>query len=176
MKKIMAAALVSLSLLVGASAYAASSNLVGQKVQGLFAVKKDGIKIADAVIINGVAYAPVRAVSEAVGINLSVSGKEIIMENSIKDVPVDNATSQSTTVPNTDSVDASSDRESILIAIEKKKEQIANFKQFEINTWESLIKENPNSTTIPKWQTALDAANVQLQQLERELNDLQNQL
>jgi hypothetical protein len=52
---------------------AASSPLIGAKVQGLFTVQKvDGTKIGDAVIINGSAYAPVRAISEATGTGLKV--------------------------------------------------------------------------------------------------------
>lgn len=60
--------------------FADSSSLIGQKVQGLFSVEKSGSKVADAVVINGTAYAPVRAVSEATGAELSVEGKRIIIK------------------------------------------------------------------------------------------------
>lgn len=66
----------------GVSVFADSASLIGQKVQGLFSIEKQsGGKIADAVIINGTAYAPVRAVSEATGVQLAVEGKKIIMED-----------------------------------------------------------------------------------------------
>jgi hypothetical protein len=69
------------ALLFGAVPTFAASGLLGQKVQGLFSVEKDGTKIADAVVINGSAYAPVRAVAEASGVNLKVEGKKIIMSS-----------------------------------------------------------------------------------------------
>ncbi|MEK5420164.1 hypothetical protein [Paenibacillus sp. FSL L8-0708] len=72
---------IAAALLLGSSiGYAASSSLIGAKVTGLFTIQKeDGTKIADAVIINGSAYAPVRAVSEATGASLTVKGKTITM-------------------------------------------------------------------------------------------------
>ncbi|MFD1910151.1 hypothetical protein ACFSQ7_48645 [Paenibacillus rhizoplanae] len=48
---------------------------------GLFTVEQNGKKIADAVIINGSAYVPVRAMSEATGTGLAVEGKTITMES-----------------------------------------------------------------------------------------------
>lgn len=73
---------VAAALLVGGSiGYAASSSLIGAKVTGLFTINQNGKKIADAVIINGSAYAPVRAISEATGTGLTVEGKTINMES-----------------------------------------------------------------------------------------------
>lgn len=175
MKKIATVALLSLSLFVGAAAFAASSSLVGQKVQGLFTVKKDGVKIADAVIINGTAYAPVRAVAEAAGVDLSVSGKEIIMKDSATSASPANIsdhveTNQPSATPGVMS------KEALIAAIAKKQEAIDLFKEVNINTWESMIRENPKSSSIPMWQAALDRAAGQLQTLENELQDLQKQL
>ncbi|WP_342437817.1 hypothetical protein NSS79_34090 [Paenibacillus sp. FSL L8-0436] len=70
------------ALLLGSSiGYAASSSLIGAKVTGLFSVEQNGKKIADAVIINGSTYIPVRALSEATGTELTVKGKTITMES-----------------------------------------------------------------------------------------------
>lgn len=79
MKKFVSGMIVGIMLFAGASAFAASPSLIGQKVQGLFTIERNGSKIADAVIINGSAYAPVRSVVEATGAGLSVEGKKIIM-------------------------------------------------------------------------------------------------
>jgi hypothetical protein len=79
MKKFISGVLVGALLFGGASAFADSVGLIGQKVQGLFSIEKDGKKIAEAVVIKGTAYAPVRAVAEATGSNLTVEGKKIIM-------------------------------------------------------------------------------------------------
>lgn len=75
--------LVVFVLLLGSSiGFAAGTSLVGAKVSGVYTIKQDGKKIADAAIINGSAYAPVRSVSEAVGVTLQVEGKKIIMGSS----------------------------------------------------------------------------------------------
>lgn len=78
--------IVSAALLFGSTiGYAASSSLIGAKVQGVYTIQKaDGTKIADAVIINGSAYAPVRAVSEVTGTSLSIEGKTIIMGTTVE--------------------------------------------------------------------------------------------
>lgn len=79
MKKFISGVIVGAVLMTGASTFAASSSLIGQKVQGLFSIEKAGVKVADAVIINGSAYAPVRAVADATGTSLAVEGKKITM-------------------------------------------------------------------------------------------------
>ncbi|WP_342438153.1 hypothetical protein NSS79_02500 [Paenibacillus sp. FSL L8-0436] len=77
-KKVIGIAAAAL-LLGGSIGYTASSSLIGAKVTGVFSVEQNGKKIADAVIINGSTYAPVRAISEATGTGLAVEGKKIIM-------------------------------------------------------------------------------------------------
>lgn len=67
-------------------------------------------------------------------------------------------------------------KDELITAIDKKQEAINLFKEVNINTWESMIRENPNSSSIPMWQTALERATGQLQQLENELQDLKDQL
>ncbi|SEU32794.1 hypothetical protein [Paenibacillus sp. NFR01] len=79
MKKFISGLIVGALLFSGVSAFADGTSLIGKKVQGLFSVEKAGVKVADAVVINGTAYAPVRAVAEATGATLSIEGKKIIM-------------------------------------------------------------------------------------------------
>jgi nitrogenase molybdenum-iron protein alpha/beta subunit len=69
------------ALLFGSSiGYAASSSVIGAKVTGLFTLQySDKTKIADAVIINGSAYVPVRKMAEATGTELTVEGKTITL-------------------------------------------------------------------------------------------------
>lgn len=80
LKKFISGIIVGGFLFAGASVFADSVSLIGQKVQGLYSVEKDGAKVADAVVINGTAYAPVRAVSDATGTGLTVEGKRIIIQ------------------------------------------------------------------------------------------------
>lgn len=91
MKKFVSGLIVGLMLFAGASAFADSSSLIGKKVQGLFSIEKNGTKIAEAVIINGSAYAPVRSIAEATGAGLTVEGKKIIMDSQIT-ITTNNAT------------------------------------------------------------------------------------
>ncbi|NJJ41561.1 hypothetical protein [Paenibacillus apii] len=73
--------LVVFVLLLGSSiGFAAGTSLVGAKVSGVYSIKQDGKKIADAAIINGSAYVPVRTMSEATGATLTIEGKTIILE------------------------------------------------------------------------------------------------
>lgn len=78
-EKFISGVIVGVLLLTSVSAFADSASLIGQKVQGLFSVEKNGVKIADAVVIKGTAYAPVRSISEAAGVALNVEGKKILM-------------------------------------------------------------------------------------------------
>ncbi|WP_313636734.1 hypothetical protein [Paenibacillus sp.] len=83
MKKFISGIIVGALLFTGASVFADSASLIGQKVQGIFVIEKSGTKVAEAVVINGTAYAPVRAVSEAAGTKLTVEGKKIIMDETV---------------------------------------------------------------------------------------------
>jgi len=77
------------ALLFGSSiGYAASSTLIGAKVTGLFTLQyTDKTKIADAIIINGSAYVPVRKMAEATGTELKVEGKTITLESTVETSP-----------------------------------------------------------------------------------------
>ncbi|WP_179086955.1 hypothetical protein [Paenibacillus odorifer] len=81
MKKFISGVIVGALLFSGVTVFADSASLIGQKVQGLFTIEKNGKKVDDAIIINGTAYAPVRSVAEASGAKLTVEGKKIIMED-----------------------------------------------------------------------------------------------
>lgn len=80
-----------LGIIVGALLFGAMpafadtvSNLLGKKVEGVYTVQtEDGKKIADAAVINGSTYAPVRAVAEATGTTLTVEGKVITLSESV---------------------------------------------------------------------------------------------
>ncbi|MEK5415436.1 MULTISPECIES: hypothetical protein [unclassified Paenibacillus] len=87
MKKKIVGIVAAALLLGGSIGFAASSSLIGAKVTGLYTIKQDGKKIADAAIINGSAYVPVRTMSEATGTGLTVEGKTIILENKETEKP-----------------------------------------------------------------------------------------
>ncbi|OME55111.1 hypothetical protein [Paenibacillus odorifer] len=88
MKKFISGIIVG-ALLFGAVPALAASGLIGQKVQGTFTIEKSGNKVAEAVVINGSAYAPVRALADATGTKLTVEGKKIIMGDSAQSIVID---------------------------------------------------------------------------------------
>ncbi|OMD07178.1 hypothetical protein [Paenibacillus odorifer] len=90
MKKFISGVIVGALLFSGVTVFADSASLIGQKVQGLFTIEKNGKKVDDAIIINGTAYAPIRSVAEASGAKLTVEGKKIIMTGETSEVGVNN--------------------------------------------------------------------------------------
>ncbi|OMD03492.1 hypothetical protein MKX34_17140 [Paenibacillus sp. FSL R5-0636] len=151
---------------------AASSPLIGAKVQGLFTVQKvDGTKIGDAVIINGSAYAPVRAISEATGTGLKVEGKKIIMESTTETTP---SIGESTKA---EAVDLDTKKASIEAEIAKKKANIADLETNVIPPLEALAKELKNNGTLGKQnQQMADDYKILVEKRKTELADLQKQL
>ncbi|MDH6369765.1 hypothetical protein CA600_24635 [Paenibacillus sp. VTT E-133280] len=81
MKKKIVGIVAAALLLGGSIGFAASSSLIGAKVSGMYTIKQDGKKIADAIVVNNSAYVPVRTMSEATGAGLTVEGKTIILES-----------------------------------------------------------------------------------------------
>jgi hypothetical protein len=81
MKKKIVGIVAAALLLGGSIGFAASSSLIGTKVSGMYTIKQDGKKIADAIVVNNSAYVPVRTMSEATGAGLTVEGKTIILES-----------------------------------------------------------------------------------------------
>ncbi|GIP21065.1 hypothetical protein [Paenibacillus sp. J22TS3] len=80
MKKFVAGVVVGAALFAGTSVFADSiKGLIGMKVSGTYEVVKNGKKIGDAAVIGEKAYVPVRAISDAAGIPLTVKGKTITM-------------------------------------------------------------------------------------------------
>ncbi|OMF30973.1 hypothetical protein [Paenibacillus sp. FSL H8-0259] len=171
MKRFISGFVAGAILFGGVSAFAASG-LIGQKVQGLFVIEKAGVKVADAIIINGLAYAPVRAVAAATGAGLTVEGKKIIMEDKItEETPVQTVTTGLDNIS-----DLQTERKKVGEQVEKKIAIISDFKKTQVDIWDVLISENPNSTTIPQWENTKKEREAMLDQLKAELETLQQLL
>ncbi|KGE20062.1 hypothetical protein [Paenibacillus wynnii] len=169
MKKFISGVIVGLFLFAGASVFADSSSLIGQKVQGLFSVEKSGTKIADAVIINGSAYAPVRAVAQAAGVELTVEGKTIkmsqepqVVSSSVSATPapsVEPATSKPTPSPE-------KEKENKIVSLNGKLATIS----VSITMAEIQLKDDPANETLKQKVTDLKA---QYAEIEAQLAELQ---
>lgn len=128
-----------------ASAFADSTSLIGKKVQGLYSVVMNGPKIADAVIINGTADAPVRAVSQA-GATLAVDGKKIIVNNTNSENP----STLKTTSGQKTRVELQANRDEISDNIAKLETGIMDLEINVIPPLEALAKELANNGTLGK--------------------------
>lgn len=165
MKRFVAGVIIGALVMLSASAFADSAGLVGQKVQGLFTVEKSGTKIADAVIINGSAYAPVRAVAEAAGAKLTVEGKKIIMEEASVGTQEITASELKT------------ERDSLIAEIEQKKENILDLETNVIPPLVIMAKELATNGDLGKRAEDSAAEYTRLlEQRKAELAELQTQL
>jgi uncharacterized protein YukE len=174
MKKFVSGLIVGVLLFAGASAFADSSSLIGQKVQGLFSVEKNGAKVADAVIIDGSAYAPVRSVAEAAGVTLQVEGKKIIMTNNANVIdPL---------------VELNAKRETLVEQIATHEKQIKGYKDNILPTYESLAEELAGNGSLGQraaedyaafkkqvdtWESELATLKQQLTELNAQIAELQ---
>ncbi len=81
MKKIVYSS-IAILLIIGslaAGVSAATSSLIGKKVQAVVSVKVDGKQVKEAVIIYVITYAPVRSFSEASGYSVQVGKGEVLL-------------------------------------------------------------------------------------------------
>ncbi|UQZ32145.1 hypothetical protein C2I18_00405 [Paenibacillus sp. PK3_47] len=160
-------------LLGGAAGFAASSSpLIGAKVEGVFTVQKaDGTKIGDAVIINGTAYAPVRAISETTGTELSVEGKKIIMKGGM------NVTPAVSEVKQTERGEIEAHKAEVEAELAKAAAQITDLEKNVIPPLEAAAKELANKGTLGKDVRALaDEYQTQLADRKKELVFFQTEL
>ncbi|ASA21911.1 hypothetical protein [Paenibacillus donghaensis] len=85
MKKIVAGFVAAVLLLISAEALGSSVSLIGKKIQAEFIVTIYGKKLADpAIVIDGKSYAPVRAIGELAGFDVTVADKTINFEERSK--------------------------------------------------------------------------------------------
>lgn len=167
MKKFIAGFIVSALLFGAIPAFADGvKSIFGAKVTGIYTVQKpNGEKVADGAVLNGSAYVPVRAISEAVNRPLTVDSKKkvIVLEDE------------------KGTVSASVDELKIQRDVASKEvNRLTNM----INMYETdaipRAKERVNGATndaVRKQdQEFLDGLNKQLDQYKSELADLQKQL
>lgn len=78
MKKVVAAFLAGALMMVSVQAFGSSISQIGKKIQTEYTVTVDGQKLTvPAIAVDGKSYAPVRAIGEAAGYDVQVSGKSI---------------------------------------------------------------------------------------------------
>lgn len=168
MKKFVSGIIVGALLFAGVSAAADGVGIIGKKVTGVYTIEKNGKQIAEAAIINGSAYAPVRAVAEASGAGLTVEGKRIIMSEG---AAVSTSNDIAINVPT-----SAENRELLETAIKQKEFNIADLEK-SIGIYESMAKELANNGDLGKRaQSSADEYKKLVEQRKAELVELKQQL
>lgn len=167
MKKIISVAIAGALLLTSVTVFADSASLVGKKVQGLFTVEQNGKKVADAVIIDGVAYAPVRAVSEAAGVELKVEGKKIIMSESLEPTSTPAPTPSATAVSNRPAISPEQEKENKIVSISGKLATLS----VNIGIAEIQLKDDPTNESLKQ---KISDLKDQYAEMEAQLAELQS--
>lgn len=88
MKKIIIGIIIGFVLSYASSAYGTNiKNMVGEKVQGLFPVKVDGMNLeTPALVIDGVGYASIKEIGKKFGFTTKFNKKEGIFLQSVEPV------------------------------------------------------------------------------------------
>lgn len=88
MKKYVASFLAGAVFVLSASAFADDiQSLIGKKIQGEAVVELNGQTLDTAIIVDGKSYAPVRAIGEAAGYDVSMQNKKIILDEKASSTP-----------------------------------------------------------------------------------------
>jgi hypothetical protein len=97
-KKAVAGFLAGVVFMIGAQAFGDSVSKIGKKIQTEYSVTIDGQKLTvPAIAVDGTSYAPVRAMGDATGYDVSVSGKSISLDKERVAVSSTNQTTQPAT-------------------------------------------------------------------------------
>jgi hypothetical protein len=159
-KKFVSGFVVGALLCLSTSVFADSVNLIGQRVQGVFAVEQGGEHIANAVVVGGSAYAPVRALAEATGTDIKVEGKRIIMSES-----------------STSLADLQAERDSVVAEIAKRQKNIADLQTNIIPMFDAQAAElSTNGKLADNARKTADAYRTVVAEQIAEIADLQARL
>lgn len=183
--------------------YAATSSLLGNKVDKVIVVKLDKVEIGQAAIIDGVSLLPLRAISNALDVGVDYTSEEInltsgggaTLNTADADTPLtkeQNAELARIQQEQSESETAkinklNSDKRALEIKIKNKKEEIASAEyniqdsQLRIDTYKKVSVENEKTraevqSEINRYQASIDSGKVIIITAEKELTDLEAQL
>jgi len=165
MRKFLLGLLVGLMIAVAAPAYGAVSSLVGKYVQGEYPVKVDGSPLANkSIAIDGTTYAPLRAIGEAIGYDVTFQDKTVVFTKRVGVQKVEtNTTSISSQI---------SEIQSQIDELNKKQAELLKERfELELNnpngfTNEQTLRYNEIKEERKAIQDQIKALEAQLQELE----------
>lgn len=150
-----------------------ANSLIGSRVEGLYSIQKNDKKIADAIVVNGSTYAPVRAIANATGVNIAVEGKVIILNskevdengNTIGEVPVEVTISKLET-----------ERNNVQKDIDRTTKAINNYIEKVIPSSERAVKAAGTEQAKQEFEARLERDQTELERLQSEIPNLQQKL
>ncbi|KQY87083.1 hypothetical protein ASD24_26775 [Paenibacillus sp. Root52] len=166
MKKYVAGFLAGALFVLSASAFADDiQSLVGKKIQGQTVVKIDGQELDTAIIVDGKSYSPTRSIGEAAGFDVSMQGKEIILNTNTSSTPTASTPGKGQSVE--DQITRLKER----IAVAE--QRIADTKKL-VAASESVINDPSKDSTGE--ESFLEMRKANLAEQEALLTDLESQL
>lgn len=173
MKKAVAGFLAGVVFMIGAQAFGDSISKIGKKIQTEYSVTVDGKKLTvPAIAVDGTSYAPVRAIGDATGYDVTVSGKSISLDKeSSATVTPTNETTQPATPQPTFSSGLTEAQNKIATINGKIATSAAN-----ITATEWQLKDDPNNTQLKAKleQYKSEYANLLAQKAAIEQEELNN--
>lgn len=165
MKKYVAGFLAGALFTLAGAAFADDiQSLIGKKIQGEAVVELNGQALDTAIIVNGKSYAPVRAIGEAAGYEVSMQDKKIILDEKVSN------TSTASTPGKGQVVEDESKINEIIASHEEsiKREEIR------IESYEKLILERPNDKEV--YQAVIDTAKANIAKYKEWIAERESQL
>lgn len=161
MKKYIAGFLAGALFTIAGAAFADDiQSLIGKKIQGEAVVELNGQALDTAIIVDGKSYAPVRAIGEAAGYDVSMQNKKIILG--------EKATA---TTPGKGSI---VEDESKIKEIIASHEESIKREENRIASYEKLILERPNDKEA--YQAVIDTAKANIAKYKQWIAEREAQL
>lgn len=175
MKKLIAGIVIGGLLFGVVPAFASQvQSLIGQKVTGEYTVTVNGKTLEDkGVVVNGRTNAPVRAISDALGAELKMDGKTIVITTNNEETP---STSDLNIDSNDDIEILKQEREKVAKEITKHEYAINNYVEKYIPSTERAIKMSATEWAKQGYTDQLEKEKSELETFKTELADLQKQL
>lgn len=171
MKKIVASFIAGALVMVSVQAFGDSVSQIGKKIQTEYTVTVDGEKLTvPAIAVDGKSYAPVRAIGDATGYDVSVSGKSIDLKK-VSD-QVENSVEQTTTQSVVNNNVTISQEESLKKQAGKIQSEITKLSKEGLEIYVQLLNDRDNSELKAKY----DEYDQKIKALREELNKIKIQL
>jgi hypothetical protein len=154
-----------------APAYGAVSSLVGKKVSGEYTVKVDGTTLSNkSVAIDGTTYAPLRAIGDATGYDVSFENKTVVFtKKESESKGSDQVTNDQTTTENPNAASIA-EIDAQLTGLRKQLINISN----ELTSLNAKYMTSDDETLKSSLRSQADVLKEQYKQIEAQIKELES--